>query len=208
MTIILNFIFFLFFFIGVFIILTNNPVHSIFGLILLFFLAAGLAIIFGAEFLAFLILIIYVGAVSVLFLFIVMLLNVRILDMTFNNMKYWWLGCLYFYSFFFSFSFVINRFVFLLTEFSFYIDFTQYLFNWDTTFQFGELLFVYFVNLLFFAVLILFLAVVSPVILTFRSFTIFDNQGRVNILLQKYSANSPYKKTFLTNIYLINNNTL
>ncbi|MBV8971747.1 MAG: NADH-quinone oxidoreductase subunit J [Sphingomonadaceae bacterium] len=57
-------------------ILSKNPVHSVLWLILAFFNAAGLFVLLGAEFLAMILAIVYVGAVAVLFLFVVMMLDV------------------------------------------------------------------------------------------------------------------------------------
>ncbi len=61
---------------GATVILTKNPVHAVLFLILAFFNAAGLFVLLDAEFLAMLLVIVYVGAVSVLFLFVVMMLDV------------------------------------------------------------------------------------------------------------------------------------
>ena len=61
---------------GLMVITTRNPVHSVLWLILAFFNAAGLFILLGAEFLAMLLVIVYVGAVAVLFLFVVMMLEI------------------------------------------------------------------------------------------------------------------------------------
>jgi NADH-quinone oxidoreductase subunit J len=61
---------------GVMVIVAKNPVHAVLFLILAFFNAAGLFILLGAEFLAMLLVIVYVGAVAVLFLFVVMMLDV------------------------------------------------------------------------------------------------------------------------------------
>ncbi|WP_293944637.1 NADH-quinone oxidoreductase subunit J [Sphingomonas sp.] len=58
------------------VIFARNPVHSVLWLILAFFNAAGLMLILGAEFIAMLLVIVYVGAVAVLFLFVVMMLNI------------------------------------------------------------------------------------------------------------------------------------
>jgi NADH-quinone oxidoreductase subunit J len=58
------------------VILARNPVHSVLFLILCFFNAAGLFILMGAEFLAMILVVVYVGAVAVLFLFVVMMLDV------------------------------------------------------------------------------------------------------------------------------------
>ncbi|MEZ5708828.1 MAG: NADH-quinone oxidoreductase subunit J [Blastomonas sp.] len=61
---------------GAFTILARNPVHSVLWLILAFFNAAGLMVLAGAEFIAMLLVIVYVGAVAVLFLFVVMMLDI------------------------------------------------------------------------------------------------------------------------------------
>jgi NADH-quinone oxidoreductase subunit J len=61
---------------GAMVILARNPVHAVLFLILTYFNAAGLFILLGAEFLAMLLVIVYVGAVAVLFLFVVMMLDV------------------------------------------------------------------------------------------------------------------------------------
>ncbi|MFD1105721.1 NADH-quinone oxidoreductase subunit J [Sphingobium olei] len=61
---------------GALTILSRNPVHSVLWLILAFFNAAGLMVLLGAEFIAMLLVIVYVGAVAVLFLFVVMMLDI------------------------------------------------------------------------------------------------------------------------------------
>ena len=61
---------------GLLVISARNPVHSVLFLILAFFSAAGLFVLLGAEFLAMLLVVVYVGAVAVLFLFVVMMLDV------------------------------------------------------------------------------------------------------------------------------------
>ena len=58
------------------VIFARNPVHSVLWLILAFFNAAGLMLLVGAEFIAMLLVIVYVGAVAVLFLFVVMMLDI------------------------------------------------------------------------------------------------------------------------------------
>jgi NADH-quinone oxidoreductase subunit J len=62
---------------AVMVIAARNPVHAVLFLILCFFQAAGLFLLMGAEFLAFILLIVYVGAVAVLFLFVVMMLDIN-----------------------------------------------------------------------------------------------------------------------------------
>jgi NADH-quinone oxidoreductase subunit J len=62
---------------GLMVITARNPVHSVLFLILAFFNAAGLFVLLGAEFLAMILVVVYVGAVAVLFLFVVMMLDIN-----------------------------------------------------------------------------------------------------------------------------------
>ena len=66
----------------------RNPVHSVLFLILAFFNAAGLFVLMGAEFLAMLLVIVYVGAVAVLFLFVVMMLDVDFAELREGMLQY------------------------------------------------------------------------------------------------------------------------
>ena len=79
--IVYSLVFYFFSFIAIFaavnVIRSANPVHSVLWLILSFFSVAGLFILLGAEFLAMVLIIVYVGAISVLFLFVVMMLNIN-----------------------------------------------------------------------------------------------------------------------------------
>ena len=79
---------------GVMTIASRNPVHSVLWLILAFFNAAGLFLLIGAEFLAFLLVIVYVGAVAVLFLFVVMMLDVDFAELRAGFANYLFPGLL------------------------------------------------------------------------------------------------------------------
>ena len=65
---------------AVMVISARNPVHSVLFLILSFFSAAGLFVMLGAEFLAMILVVVYVGAVAVLFLFVVMMLDINFVE--------------------------------------------------------------------------------------------------------------------------------
>ena len=71
---------------------SRNPVHSVMWLILAFFNAAGLMVLVGAEFIAMLLVIVYVGAVAVLFLFVVMMLNIDFSELRAGVARYFWIG--------------------------------------------------------------------------------------------------------------------
>lgn len=76
------------------VIASRNPVHSVFFLILAFFNAAGLFMLAGAEFLALLLVVVYVGAVAVLFLFVVMMLDVDFAELRQGFLQYLPIGAL------------------------------------------------------------------------------------------------------------------
>jgi NADH-quinone oxidoreductase subunit J len=79
---------------GLMVIAAKNPVHAVLFLILAFFNAAGLFILLGAEFLAMILVVVYVGAVAVLFLFVVMMLDVDFAELRAGFLKHAPLGAL------------------------------------------------------------------------------------------------------------------
>ena len=79
---------------GVMVISARNPVHSVLFLILAFFNAAGLFVLMGAEFIAMILVIVYVGAVAVLFLFVVMMLDINFVELRQGFLQYLPIGAL------------------------------------------------------------------------------------------------------------------
>jgi len=79
---------------GVLVVSSRNPVHSVLFLIVAFFNAAGLFVLIGAEFLAMILVIVYVGAVAVLFLFVVMMLDIDFAQMRAGFVRYLPIGAL------------------------------------------------------------------------------------------------------------------
>lgn len=77
---------------GLLVVSAKNPVHSVLFLITAFFSAAGLFVLLGAEFLAMLLIVVYVGAVAVLFLFVVMMLDIEVAAMRAGFARYLPLG--------------------------------------------------------------------------------------------------------------------
>jgi NADH-quinone oxidoreductase subunit J len=76
------------------VITSRNPVHSVLWLILAFFNSAGLMVLCGAEFIAMLLVIVYVGAVAVLFLFVVMMLDIDFAELRAKFAQYFVFGIL------------------------------------------------------------------------------------------------------------------
>ena len=79
---------------GLMVVLSRNPVHSVLWLILAFLSSSGLFVLLGAEFVAMLLIIVYVGAVAVLFLFVVMMLDVDFAELKGEMARYMPLGLL------------------------------------------------------------------------------------------------------------------
>ncbi len=79
---------------AVMVISSRNPVHSVLFLILAFFNSAGLFVLMGAEFLAMILVVVYVGAVAVLFLFVVMMLDINFVRMREGFLQYLPLGAM------------------------------------------------------------------------------------------------------------------
>lgn len=77
---------------GIMVVSAKNPVHGVLFLVLTFFAMAGLWIMLHAEFLALILVLVYVGAVMTLFLFVVMMLNVKLLSLREGFVRYFLLG--------------------------------------------------------------------------------------------------------------------
>ena len=73
---------------GAMVVTARNPVHSVLFLILAFFNSAGLFVLLGAEFLAMILVVVYVGAVAVLFLFVVMMLDINFVELREGFLRY------------------------------------------------------------------------------------------------------------------------
>jgi NADH:ubiquinone oxidoreductase subunit 6 (subunit J) len=88
----MNFLFYLFsslaLLAGIMVIQARNPVHSVLFLILVFFNVAGLLVLLGLDFFAMIFLVVYVGAIAVLFLFVVMMLNIKLSEINEKKLRY------------------------------------------------------------------------------------------------------------------------
>ena len=73
---------------GILVIQARNPVHSVLFLILVFFNAAGLLVLINLDFFAMIFLVVYVGAIAVLFLFVVMMLNIKLAEINEKRLRY------------------------------------------------------------------------------------------------------------------------
>ncbi len=151
---------------GIFVITARNPVHSVLWLIVCFFSAAGLFILLGAEFLAMLLMIVYVGAVAVLFLFVVMMLDVDFVELKQGLTKYLPFGLIIGVLVVFELGVVITSQNIMANDFyklSFVVPP-----NTSNTIALSKILYTEFVYLFQTAGLILFVAMIGAIVLTLR----------------------------------------
>jgi NADH-ubiquinone oxidoreductase chain 6 len=94
---------------GIMVITARNPVHSVLFLILVFCNAAGLLILLNLDFFAMIFLVVYVGAIAVLFLFVVMMLNIKVTEVNENRLRYLPIGGLIGILFLFEILVVIDN---------------------------------------------------------------------------------------------------
>lgn len=147
------------------VIISKNPVHSIFYLILVFCGSATLLISLGAEFLGLILIIVYVGAVAVLFLFVVMMLNIKVIEINANFINYLPLSSLLFL-FVFTELFSYMDFVFPIIDITGYINWAKELNREQNIVLLGLVLYTHFFHFFLLTSLILLVAMIGSIVLT------------------------------------------
>ena len=145
----------------------KNPVHSVLFLILSFVNAAGLFVLLGAEFLAMILLIVYVGAVAVLFLFVVMMLDINFIKLREGFLQYLPFGALL------GIVLLVELGILFLTESFSQMSLVEYSNNpafaeKENTKQIGELLYTNYFYLFQISGIILLVAMIGSITLTLR----------------------------------------
>lgn len=152
--------------------LSENPVHSVLFLILSFFNAASILILFNADFLGLLFIIIYVGAIAVLFLFVVMMLNIKNIKVSAKiNFLYIPFLILFNIIFIIKLFFYLND-IFSSLQYSFFINelylSESYIDVLTTIVVFGQVLYNYYLVCFLLAGFILLVAMLGAILLTFN----------------------------------------
>jgi len=157
------------------VIVSRNPIHSILSLILVFFNVAGFFVCLGAEFLALLFIVVYVGAVAVLFLFIIMMLNIKLVSLGLSMYRYFPLFFIFGFIFFSELFFVFFIDLLSLTErYLFFIDCNRsFAYSWyrfsdglDNVFVFSNLVYTYYAYLFVVSGIILLVSMIGAISLT------------------------------------------
>ncbi len=156
------------------VILVKNSVYSILFLILSFIMATGLLLLLNCEFMALLFIIIYVGAIAVLFLFVIMMLNIKVTNSIKDILKYFPIGNII------GFIFLIEI-IFALTEnvkinpyynsflFNIYTNWYEKIDSISDIVSLGQILYTYYILQFLVAGVILLIAVIGSVILTLKT---------------------------------------
>lgn len=153
---------------GLLVILARNPVHSVLWLILTFFSVAGLFVLMGAEFVAMLLAIVYVGAVAVLFLFVVMMLDVDFVELKGGFTKYYPFGLVIGVILLIELSMVLGHWTFADNALDLRQSITPDFNETQNTIALGQLIYTDYIYLFQSAGLILLVAMIGAIVLTLR----------------------------------------
>ncbi len=154
---------------GVMVISARNPVHSVLFLILAFFNAAGLFVLMGAEFIAMILVIVYVGAVAVLFLFVVMMLDINFVELREGFLQYLPIGALVGLVLLAELVLILGSWAFAPDTASRASAPTPLATEVTNTHAIGQVLYTDYVYLFQAAGLILLIAMIGAIVLTLRS---------------------------------------
>ena len=144
----------------------RNPVHSVLALILTFIATAGLFVLLGAEFLAMLLMIVYVGAVAVLFLFVVMMLDVDFAELRVGMSRYLPAGIIFGIVMVFELGLLVTNWKFAESARGNIVS--PIPMNTSNTLALSKVLYTDYIYLFQSAGLILFVAMIGAIVLTFR----------------------------------------
>ena len=154
---------------AVMVISSKNPVHSVFFLILAFFNSAGLFVLLGAEYIAMTLVIVYVGAVAVLFLFVVMMLDINFVELRQGFMKYLPLGALVALVVFAELIWVFKTSIHAKVPVAYAVQAIPAPDKISNTGAIGNVLYTYYLYPFQMAGVILLIAMIGAIVLTLRS---------------------------------------
>ena len=154
---------------AVMVIQSRNPVHSVLFLILVFFNVAALLILLGLDFFAMVLLVVYVGAIAVLFLFVVMMLNIKLAEVNEQKLRYLPIGGLIGLLFLFEMFLIIDNDVCFYNWGqigSSFLQWSTFIENKSNIEAVGLLMYTYFFHDFLLAGIILLVAMIGAIVLT------------------------------------------
>jgi len=179
----MNFLFYLFSSLtllsGIMVIQARNPVHSVLFLILVFFNAAGLLVLLNLDFFAMIFLVVYVGAIAVLFLFVVMMLNIKLAEINEKRLRYLPIGGLLGLLFLFEILLIVDNDLIPLLSYKNIEALADYrelnFIDWSNTIHIvtniqaiGNILYTYYFYFFLLSSIILLIAMIGAIVLTMQ----------------------------------------
>ncbi len=168
---------------GFLVVISRNPVHSVLWLILAFISSAGLFVLLGAEFVAMLLVIVYVGAVAVLFLFVVMMLDVDFAELRGGLAQYLPMGLLIGVVLLVELGLAFGHWTFAPGAEAARVAVTPAMDDTQNTIALGQLIYTQYIYQFQAAGLILLVAMIGAIVLTMRHRT---DVKRQDVLTQMY----------------------
>jgi NADH-ubiquinone oxidoreductase chain 6 len=168
---------------GIMVIRAKNPVHSVLFLILVFCNSSALLVLLGLDFFAMILLVVYVGAIAVLFLFVVMMLNIKIAEIHENALRYLPVGGIIGLIFLLEiFLIVDNDYLPLFESANFstnlltYTTYARKIQSWTNIESVGNLLYTTYFILFLVSSLILLVAMIGAIVLTMHKTALVKRQ--------------------------------
>lgn len=154
---------------GIMVIQAKNPVHSVLFLILVFFNSAGQLIMLSLDFFAMIFLVVYVGAIAVLFLFVVMMLNIKVAEINEKKLRYLPIGGLLAFLFLLEIFVIVDNDLIPVFQLNSLTPFTQWAFmkeSLNNISALGNIIYTYYFYFFCMASLILLVAMIGAIVLT------------------------------------------
>jgi NADH-quinone oxidoreductase subunit J len=168
------------------VITVKNPVHSVLFLILSFIASAGLLFLLEIEFISLIFIVVYVGAIAVLFLFVVMMLDIKITESDKNYLKYFPVGSFLGLAFLGEILFIVfDSFESNPQRFIMYSDWSDVVYSITNVQVLGQVLYTTYFLYFLIAGLILLVAMLGAIVLTLT----FDKKARTQTIYRQVSRN-------------------
>jgi NADH-quinone oxidoreductase subunit J len=181
---------------AIMVLLAKQPIQSLLSLILSFGMSSIVFMILGAEFLSLLIFIVYIGAIAVMFLFVIMMLNVKVVELRSFYLKYLPVGIFIILFFFFElFIYIYYEFIFFFNDF-FYISWIDFLDFKGNIYLLGSIIYSNYFILFLFLALILFISMLGSIIL------LVNWLDKKQTLINKEYYFESFNKNKINNLYI------
>jgi NADH-quinone oxidoreductase subunit J len=165
---------------------SSNPIHSVLFLILVFCNSAGIVLMLQAEFLAMVFVVVYVGAIAVLFLFVVMMLNIKSVELNYSVLSYLPIGGLIVVLLTVQISLLLYKNLSNVTNDDFSYNLWVEYYNSITNMEvIGQLLYTYYFDLFLMCGMILLVAMIGAIVLTLTH----RNQAKRQNIFDQISRN-------------------